>query len=68
MHFLRGPGFRISDFESCRINAEKQFLGAQTVMNGALSYVTGPVKSVHTYMAMWHCFTVSSNLKLIKIL
>ena len=50
--FHRGPGFRTSDFESCRIIAEKQFLGAQTVMNGALNSVTGPVKSVHTYMTM----------------
>lgn len=47
-----GPGFRISDFESNRIIGEKQFEGAQKIMNGALSTVHGTVKSVHTYVSM----------------
>ncbi|TEB38006.1 Neutral/alkaline nonlysosomal ceramidase [Coprinellus micaceus] len=33
----RGPGFRISDYESNRIIGELQFRGAQTVMSGPLS-------------------------------
>jgi hypothetical protein len=49
---IRGPGFQVSDFESNRIIGERQFLGAQTVMNGALSDVNGSIKSVHTYVAM----------------
>ncbi|KAG5653121.1 hypothetical protein H0H81_002188 [Sphagnurus paluster] len=47
-----GPGFRISDFESNRIIGDKQFQGAQAVMNGARSPVTGKVRSVHVYMNM----------------
>ncbi|KAG5641221.1 hypothetical protein DXG03_005696 [Asterophora parasitica] len=31
----RGPGFRISDFESNRIIGDKQFRGAQAVMSGS---------------------------------
>ena len=52
MKYQRGPGFRISDFESNRIIGEKQFLGAKSIMNGPLTYVNGPVKSVHTYVKM----------------
>ncbi|KAH9941449.1 Neutral/alkaline nonlysosomal ceramidase [Amylocystis lapponica] len=48
----RGPGFRISDFESNRIIAQRQADGAQTIMNGDLSTVGGPVTWVHTYMNM----------------
>ncbi|KAF5374642.1 hypothetical protein D9615_008931 [Tricholomella constricta] len=33
----RGPGFRISDFESNRIIGDKQFKGAQAVMSGPRS-------------------------------
>jgi neutral ceramidase len=55
----RGPGFRISDFESNRLIGEAQFLGAQTVMNGSMSAVHGTVKSVHTYVTMAnHTFTL----------
>ena len=50
--FYSGPGFHISDFESNRIIGEAQYLGAQKVMNGALSPVNGAVKSVHTYLTM----------------
>jgi hypothetical protein len=46
----RGP---ISDFESSRIIGDLQFRGAQTIMNGPLAPVTGAVKSVHTYLAMY---------------
>ncbi|KAK7471947.1 hypothetical protein VKT23_000053 [Stygiomarasmius scandens] len=48
----RGPGFRISDFESNRLIGEAQFEGAQTIMQSNLSPVTGSVRSVHVYMNM----------------
>ncbi|KAI0364819.1 Neutral/alkaline nonlysosomal ceramidase [Pilatotrama ljubarskyi] len=48
----RGPGFRISDFESNRIIAQHQVDGAKTLMSQPLTEVTGPVKWVHTYMNM----------------
>ncbi|KAF9258342.1 Neutral/alkaline nonlysosomal ceramidase [Marasmius fiardii PR-910] len=48
----RGPGFRISDFESNRIIGNAQFNGAQTIMNGNLSPVSGSVRSVHIYLNM----------------
>ncbi|KAF8911673.1 Neutral/alkaline nonlysosomal ceramidase [Gymnopilus junonius] len=58
----RGPGFRISDFESNRIIGEAQFTGAQTIMNGPLSDVHGTVKTVHTYMTMAnHSFTLPNG-------
>jgi len=47
-----GPGFRISDFESNRIIGEAQFKGAQTIMNGNLSPVSGAVRSVHVNVNM----------------
>lgn len=49
-----GPGFRISDFESNRIIAQRQVDGAKTLMDHpeALQPVTGPVKSVHTHVDM----------------
>lgn len=49
---LRGPGFRISDFESNRIIAQLQVDGARSLMNGKLAPVTGVVRSVHTYLKM----------------
>ncbi|KAI0077234.1 Neutral/alkaline nonlysosomal ceramidase [Panus rudis PR-1116 ss-1] len=48
----RGPGFRISDFESNRIIAQRQVDGAKTLMSQSLAPVSGPVKWVHTYMNM----------------
>ncbi|KAI0269466.1 Neutral/alkaline nonlysosomal ceramidase, partial [Russula aff. rugulosa BPL654] len=48
----RGPGFRISDFESNRIIAQLQADGARSLMNGQLAPVTGAVRSVHTYLDM----------------
>ncbi|KAF8993031.1 Neutral/alkaline nonlysosomal ceramidase [Cyathus striatus] len=48
----RGPGFRISDFESNRIIGEKQFEGARTIMNSSLRPISGSVKSVHVYLNM----------------
>ncbi|KAF9558125.1 ceramidase [Agrocybe pediades] len=58
----RGPGFRISDFESNRIIGEAQFLGAQKVMSGPLSPVQGTVKSVNIYMTMAnHSFTLPNG-------
>lgn len=58
----RGPGFRTSDFESNRIIGDLQFQGAQKIMNGRLSPVTGAVKSVHAYVNMAsHSFTLSNG-------
>ncbi|KNZ72253.1 Neutral ceramidase [Termitomyces sp. J132] len=58
----RGPGFRISDFESNRIIGEKQFEAARTVMNGARSPVNGTVRSVHIYVDMsTHSFTLPNG-------
>ncbi|KAG6816655.1 hypothetical protein H0H87_004298 [Tephrocybe sp. NHM501043] len=48
----RGPGFRISDFESNRIIGDKQFKGAQAVMSGTRKPVSGTVRSVHAYINM----------------
>jgi len=50
----RGPGYLISDFESNRIIGDKQFKGAQTVMSGTRSPVSGAVRSVHVYVNMSH--------------
>ncbi|ESK90041.1 neutral ceramidase precursor [Moniliophthora roreri MCA 2997] len=58
----RGPGFRISDFESNRLIGQAQFQGAQTIMNGNLSPVSGAVRSVHVYMNMAnHTFTLPNG-------
>ncbi|KAH7916139.1 Neutral/alkaline nonlysosomal ceramidase [Hygrophoropsis aurantiaca] len=55
----RGPGFRISDFESNRLIGLAQFSGAQKVMEGSMSPVNGGVRSVHTYLNMAnHTFTL----------
>ncbi|KAG8735768.1 hypothetical protein FRC10_010164 [Ceratobasidium sp. 414] len=52
-HIRRGPGFRVSDFESNRIIGENQFQGAKTLMDGnSLRPVQGAVKSLHTYVDM----------------
>ncbi|THU89409.1 Neutral/alkaline nonlysosomal ceramidase [Dendrothele bispora CBS 962.96] len=49
----RGPGFRISDFESNRLIGQAQLEGAKTVMEGGnLTPVAGAVRSVHVYMDM----------------
>ncbi|KAG6849608.1 hypothetical protein H0H93_006965 [Arthromyces matolae] len=58
----RGPGFRISDFESNRIIGEKQYEGALAVMNGARSPVSGTVRSVHAYVNMSnHSFSLPNG-------
>ncbi|KAK0468856.1 Neutral/alkaline nonlysosomal ceramidase [Armillaria novae-zelandiae] len=58
----RGPGFRVSDFESNRIIGEKQFEGAHTIMEGSLAPVSGAVRSVHVYMNMAnHTFTLPNG-------
>jgi neutral ceramidase len=49
----RGPGFRISDFESNRLIGLAQMQGAQEIMEGSRSSVSGGVKSVHIYMNMY---------------
>jgi hypothetical protein len=60
---IRGPGFRVSDFESDMIIAQLQVDGAKTLMGGSLPAVQGPVKFVHTYLNMFvlpsHYFDLS---------
>ncbi|PIL32954.1 hypothetical protein GSI_05072 [Ganoderma sinense ZZ0214-1] len=48
----RGPGFRISDFESNRIIAQHQVDAASLLMGQTLPSVSGSLKYVHTYMNM----------------
>jgi len=49
----RGPGFRVSDFESNRIIAQLQVDGAKTLMGQPLAPVSGAVRSVHMYLNMY---------------
>ncbi|KAJ1306069.1 hypothetical protein OPQ81_010781 [Rhizoctonia solani] len=48
----RGPGFRVSDFESNFIIGTNQFNGAKTLMSSALPSVSGAVRSFHSYVNM----------------
>ncbi|KAH8110485.1 Neutral/alkaline nonlysosomal ceramidase [Phellopilus nigrolimitatus] len=58
----RGPGFRISDFASNEIIGGLQFQAAQTIMGQARTAISGPVKSVHTYLNMsFHSFTLPNG-------
>ncbi|KAK7691528.1 hypothetical protein QCA50_004927 [Cerrena zonata] len=58
----RGPGFRISDFESNTIIAQRQVNGAKTIMGQSLAAVSGPVKAVHAYMNMsFRSFTLPNG-------
>ncbi|KAJ8515814.1 hypothetical protein ONZ45_g6805 [Pleurotus djamor] len=58
----RGPGFRISDFESNRIIGDAQFQGARTLMSRALAPVQGAVRSVHAYLNMaTHSFALPNG-------
>ncbi|KAJ3491469.1 hypothetical protein NLI96_g720 [Meripilus lineatus] len=58
----RGPGFRISDYESNRIIAQAQVDGARTLMSKTLPAVSGPVSWVHTYMNMaFRSFTLPNG-------
>ncbi|KAG8789026.1 hypothetical protein FRC12_013975 [Ceratobasidium sp. 428] len=59
----RGPGFRVSDFESNRIIGENQFKGAKTLMDGnTLKSVRGAVRSLHTYVNMAnYSFTLANG-------
>ncbi|KAI0919399.1 hypothetical protein AcV7_006148 [Taiwanofungus camphoratus] len=58
----RGPGFRVSDFESNRIIAQYQVDGAKKLMSEKLSPVSGPVKWVHAYLNMsFRSFTLSNG-------
>lgn len=49
----RGPAFRISDAESCRIIGEKQYLGAKKIYTNAqqtpVAGDSGIVRSLHTF-------------------
>ncbi|KAI5120168.1 hypothetical protein M0805_008435 [Coniferiporia weirii] len=58
----RGPGFRVSDFESNSIIGNLQFQGAQTIMNTSRTAISGPITSVHTYLNMsFHSFTLPNG-------
>ncbi|CAL1711862.1 unnamed protein product [Somion occarium] len=58
----RGPGFRISDFESNRLIAQAQVDGAKTLMSQTLPAVSGPIQWVHTYMNMsFRSFTLPNG-------
>ncbi|KAI0820986.1 Neutral/alkaline nonlysosomal ceramidase [Irpex lacteus] len=58
----RGPGFRISDFESNRIIGQLQADAAKTLMSQSLPAVSGPVKYVHTYLNMsFHSFQLPNG-------
>ncbi|KAH7334765.1 Neutral/alkaline nonlysosomal ceramidase [Rhizoctonia solani] len=48
----RGPGFRVSDFESNLIIGTNQFNGAKTLMGSTLPSVSGAVRSLHSYVNM----------------
>ncbi|CAE6505603.1 unnamed protein product [Rhizoctonia solani] len=48
----RGPGFRVSDFESNLIIGTNQFNGAKTLMGSTLPSVAGAVRSLHSYVNM----------------
>jgi hypothetical protein len=53
LRISRGPGFRISDFESNRIIGQAQFEATRTVMEESnMTAVSGSVKSVHVYLDM----------------
>ena len=60
----RGPAFTESPygFASNALIGQYQFEGAQTIMNGALSNVSGVVRWVHTYLDMAnHTFTLPNG-------
>lgn len=58
----RGPGFRISDFESNKIIGQKQFEGAHSIMNGPLDPVSGSVRSVRVHLDMsFHKFRLPNG-------
>ncbi|EKM60398.1 uncharacterized protein PHACADRAFT_167760 [Phanerochaete carnosa HHB-10118-sp] len=58
----RGPGFRISDFESNRIVAQRQVDGAKKLMSRSLPVISGPVVYVHTYLNMsYHSFQLPNG-------
>jgi hypothetical protein len=64
----RGPGFRISDFESNRIIAQLQADGARSLMSGQLAPVTGAVRSVHTYLDMYVNYLSTFNRTIFNLL
>ncbi|KAF8526003.1 Neutral/alkaline nonlysosomal ceramidase [Hysterangium stoloniferum] len=58
----RGPGFRISDFESNFLIGKAQADGAQAVMNKKRVPVSGSVRSVHQYINMAeYTFTLANG-------
>ncbi|GJJ09910.1 hypothetical protein Clacol_004134 [Clathrus columnatus] len=57
----RGPGFRVSDFYSNYLIGLAQYEGAQTVMNGQRTPVSGSVRSVHQFVNMANYTFALSN-------
>ncbi|CEL52647.1 hypothetical protein RSOLAG1IB_05852 [Rhizoctonia solani AG-1 IB] len=58
----RGPGFRVSDFESNLIIGTNQFNGAKTLMGSTLPSVSGAVRSLHSYVNMSnYSFTLTNG-------
>ncbi|KIJ45376.1 hypothetical protein M422DRAFT_46823 [Sphaerobolus stellatus SS14] len=58
----RGPGFRVSDFESNLIIGQTQAQGAQGILNGQLTPVVGSVRSVHQFINMpSYVFTLANG-------
>jgi len=59
----RGPGFRVSDFESNRLIGSYQFEGAKKIMEQqSLTSISGPVRAVHTYVDMSkYSFTLANG-------
>ncbi|GAB1523209.1 hypothetical protein RhiTH_006340 [Rhizoctonia solani] len=57
----RGPGFRVSDFESNLIIGTNQFNGAKTLMGSTLPGVSGAVRSLHSYVNMSNYSFVLAN-------
>ncbi|KAF8706768.1 Neutral/alkaline non-lysosomal ceramidase, C-terminal, partial [Rhizoctonia solani] len=57
----RGPGFRVSDFESNLIIGTNQFNGAKTLMGSTLPGVSGAVRSLHSYVELLFCFGQRNN-------
>ncbi|CCM06034.1 uncharacterized protein FIBRA_08280 [Fibroporia radiculosa] len=58
----RGPGFRISDYESNLIIAQRQVDGAKELMEQELASVSGPVRWAHRYLDMnFHRFELPNG-------
>lgn len=59
----RGPGFRVSDFESNYLIGSYQFEGAKKIMEQqSLTAISGPVRAVHVNVDMsQYSFTLANG-------